>query len=206
MKEMADHDSGVQAKDFNVIPNPIDDKLFKFMPKQDDQKFRVLMVRSFNGMKYAPDVSAKVIRRLLKDKRFEVTVVGDGYLRDKYMHGFAGNERLFVHRGFIERADFARLCQSHGYFLCPTRMDAQGVAMCEAMMAGCIPVTCDIESVREFCWNNFVNVFDIESLPDRLATSDFMAGSVFARKRVYGLRNEKVIKCELNYIFEEERK
>jgi len=38
----------------------------------------------------------------------------------------------------------------HGVFLCPTRQDAQGVSMCEAMASGLVPITSDNTAIPEF--------------------------------------------------------
>ena len=40
--------------------------------------------------------------------------------------------------------------RDHGVFLCPTRMDAQGVSRDEAMSSGLVPVTSNAAAVPEF--------------------------------------------------------
>lgn len=202
MKKMADEDSHRKAKDFAIIPNPIDDKLFKFSIKSEQQKFRILIARSFDGMKYAPDTIAKIVKTFLKDERFNITIAGAGRYYHKYVNQFSGCKNVAIFKeGLLSRELFAQMCSCHGYFLCPTRMDTQGVAMCEAAMAGCIPITNPYPSVYEFCGFNMIDCTDIDLLPTKLLSENFNDISASVYTKIYNAcHKDKIIHREIEYI------
>ena len=51
---------------------------------------------------------------------------------------------------FLTRDSIRELHAQHGLFLCPTRQDAQGVSMCEAMSSGLVPITSHNTAIPEF--------------------------------------------------------
>ena len=55
---------------------------------------------------------------------------------------------------FIDRSILNTFFSQFGVFLSPTRMDAQGVSMCEAMASGLLTVSNDNTAIPEFIENN----------------------------------------------------
>ena len=90
----------------------------------------------------------------LRDKpyfsRLRFHFVGDGRLFDETVAPLAGLDNVIVQRRFMRQGEIAALHRNYGVFLCPTRMDAQGVSRDEAMSSGLVPVTTRITAVPEF--------------------------------------------------------
>ncbi|MGE8452035.1 MAG: glycosyltransferase, partial [Pseudomonadales bacterium] len=84
--------------------------------------------------------------------------------------------------------------KDYGIFLCPSRMDTQGVSRDEAMSSGLVPVTTAVAAVPEFVDNQSGYVVEPESY-EQLAKAiedmyhngnTFVAKSNAAAKRVRG--------------------
>jgi glycosyltransferase involved in cell wall biosynthesis len=63
--------------------------------------------------------------------------------------------------GFLSNEEIPLKHLQNGVFLCPTRQDAQGVSMCEAMSSGLVPVTSNNTAIPEFVedkYSGFLNV------------------------------------------------
>jgi glycosyltransferase involved in cell wall biosynthesis/spore maturation protein CgeB len=138
---------------YHVIHNFIDTDLFAFSPKPDEQRMNVLSIRPFESAKYANDLSVATVLAL-RDKpyfsRLRFHFVGDGRLFDETVAPLAGLDNVIVQRRFMRQGEIAALHRNYGVFLCPTRMDAQGVSRDEAMSSGLVPVTTRITAVPEF--------------------------------------------------------
>jgi glycosyltransferase involved in cell wall biosynthesis len=57
---------------------------------------------------------------------------------------------VHLERRFLTRPGIIEAHRTHGIFLCPTRMDTQGVSRDEAMSSGLVPVTNAVGAVPEF--------------------------------------------------------
>jgi glycosyltransferase involved in cell wall biosynthesis len=153
MKKIAETDSITKVRQANIVPNPINTNLFKYQAKTVNQRKDILMIRSFGSRKYANDVAVEAIKILsrksfFKDLRFSIYGAG------KYFTTLTRPLRSFTNvnllEGFIPNVDIPGVYAAHGVFLCPTRQDAQGVSMCEAMSSGLVPVTTNCTAIPEF--------------------------------------------------------
>lgn len=136
-----------------IVHNVIDTDLFRYVPKDPDQRFRVLWVRSAANLNYGPDLAVKALERLRETElwdRMQVTVIGDGKHFGLFEQAFADDPRVTVERRYAVQEEIAQLHRDHGLFLVPTRLDSQGVSRDEAMSSGLVPVTNDAAAVREF--------------------------------------------------------
>lgn len=136
-----------------VVPNPVDTSFFDYRPKPPDQRLKVLLVRSFNSRKYANDIAVDSIVRLSRHPEFEsfnFTIRGRGKFFGRLTGRLAGLRNVSVREGFLTHEEVKDLHSTHGLFLCPTRQDAQGVSMCEAMSSGLVPLTSDSTAIPEF--------------------------------------------------------
>ena len=136
-----------------VIPNVIRTDIFKFVEKSLDQRFKILVVRSFSTHKYSPDVIIEVILALSSHpvfQKFKIHIVGEGINWERYTSVISHFSNVSLKKGFISHSEVAELHRSYGIFLCPTRQDAQGVSMCEAMSSGLIPITLFNTAIPEF--------------------------------------------------------
>lgn len=153
MKRITFFDTFSSTAEYSIIPNPIDTSLFKFNSKNPEQRKKILMIRSFNSAKYANDISIKSILKLSKKpyfKELEIAIYGTGIhwnkLTSKIKH--LSNVKLF--NNLLQQNEIPSVHRSYGVFLCPTRMDAQGVSMCEAMSSGLVPITSENTAIPEF--------------------------------------------------------
>lgn len=138
---------------YEVIHNPIDDQVFAYHEKPDDQRGKVLSIRPFASATYANDLSVKAILAL-RDRPFfddlEFRIIGDGPLFDDITAPLAGLANVTCEKRFLLQDEIAALHREHGVFLNPSRMDTQGVSRDEAMSSGLVPVTSRVAAIPEF--------------------------------------------------------
>jgi L-malate glycosyltransferase len=136
-----------------IIPNIINEQTFKYEKKESSQRYNLLMIRSFANGKYAVDKAINVIEMLSKHQVFSkmnIKIVGRGRLFNKYTNRIKKFDNVELHEGFLSQTEIANVHKEYGIFLCPTRQDAQGVSMCEAMSSGLIPITSFNTAIPEF--------------------------------------------------------
>jgi glycosyltransferase involved in cell wall biosynthesis len=212
MRRVAIADTGniIREDRHAIIPNPIDEKLFNYKQKSPEDRRHILLIRPFNSLKYAPDIAIDTILELSKSKIFNklnFTIYGEGeyfYLTDK----LKGMKNISINNRFIPPEEIAILHKRNGIFLCPSRMDAQGVSMCEAMMSGLVPITSRTTGIPEFvsnCVDGFLcksakeMALKIEQLYNNPAM--FLSMSAQAHKNILDkCGSSKIIKKELCYI------
>lgn len=137
----------------SIIHNPIDAKTFAYHEKCDEDRLSVLSVRPYASRKYANDLAVDAVLRLSTEPEFDqmsFTFVGDGPLFDETTAPLRGFANVTTEKTFLQQRQIAQLHRSHGIFLVPTRMDAQGVSRDEAMASGLVPVTNAVAAVPEF--------------------------------------------------------
>lgn len=138
---------------YDIIHNPIDDQMFAYHEKPDEQRAKILSIRSFASPKYANDLSVGAILAL-KGREFfdqlDFLLVGDGPLFDEVTAPLAGLANVTCQRGFLTQDEIAALQREYGVFLNPTRWDSQGVSRDEAMSAGLVPITNRVAAIPEF--------------------------------------------------------
>lgn len=138
---------------YAIIPNPIDTELFSYQPKPAEQRKKILSIRPYASRTYANDLSVKAILELAKEPFFpelEFRLIGDGKLFDETLAPLRGFSNVHIERRFLKQAEIAALHKEYGIFLCPSRMDTQGVSRDEAMASGLVPVTNTVAAIPEF--------------------------------------------------------
>lgn len=138
---------------YAIIHNPVDVDIFSYQKKNIEQRKRVLSIRPYASRKYANDLSVKAVIELSKEDFFddlEFLFVGDGVLFDEILQPIKNFPNVKIERGFLSQIDIAKLHKEYGVFLCPTRMDAQGVSKDEAMSSGLVVVTNGVTAIPEF--------------------------------------------------------
>ena len=156
MKRITFTDTLASTSKYSIIPNPIDTNLFKFTDKPVELRKKILMIRSFNSSKYANDISMEAILQLSKKPYFndlEFTIYGKGVHWEKLTSKIAHLKNIKLVNKLVPQSEIPDLHRLHGVFLCPTRMDAQGVSMCEAMSSGLVPITSNNTAIPEFVTN-----------------------------------------------------
>lgn len=153
MKEVAKKNWKTGNLEWKVIPNFIDEELFTFEEKDPSLRYNILLIRPFTTGKYANDIAVRVIKKLKshdKHNKIKVKIIGKGHLFNKITKDLVGIENIELCKGFIHQTEIAKIHKQYGIFLCPTRQDAQGVSMCEAMSSGLIPITSNNTAIPEF--------------------------------------------------------
>ncbi len=153
MRRIAETDTATRLCEYAIIPNPIDTTRFPYVDKAPELRRHVLLIRSFDSRKYANDLAIAAIERLSTEPEFArmtFTVCGRGKLFAKLTDRLRRFPNVTLREGFLRQADIRALHATHGVLLSPTRQDAQGVSMCEAMSSGLVPVTSASTAVPEF--------------------------------------------------------
>ncbi|WP_049945563.1 glycosyltransferase family 4 protein [Candidatus Stoquefichus massiliensis] len=190
------HDIKSSIDNYCIIPNYIDNSIFNYNNKDISQRKKILIVRSFENRKYANDISIKFIKELSKKSYFNeltITIYGVGKYFDKLTQKVTKFNNVNVCNKFMTQEEVAKIHKEYGVFLCPTRQDAQGVSMCEAMSSGLVPITSYNTAIPEFitnkkdgllCKNNDISTF-VDAYELILNDSDFfMKLSESASKRI----------------------
>jgi len=189
---------------YEIIHNPINTELFSYEEKPVEQRKKILSIRPYASRTYANDLSVKAIQLLAQKpwfKELEILMVGDGPLFDETLAPLRQYPNVRIQRGYLSQAQIAKLHKEFGIFLCPSRMDTQGVSRDEAMASGLVPVTSAVGAIAEFVDSgcgylcepeSFTGLSDaIESL--FLDTTLFAQQSVNARQRVVQQSEKKHI-------------
>ena len=143
----------VAYRNVYVIPNWIDENIFSFKEKNEEDRKKLLVIKKFSSSQhYAVDQVVLAIRQLSqKDifKELSIDIYGDGDAFDMLLKPLEKYENVKIKRGFIPNRRIPEVVGNHGILLAPTRYDSQGVTACEVAACGCVPVTTDICAISE---------------------------------------------------------
>jgi len=133
-----------------IIPNPIDTDLFVYAKKDTQTKNRGVSVRGLEW-KNGIDIAIKAYSNF---KESSLTILGTGSL-ENYMHNLAKKCRSNVSflNAHIQHNEMPKLYAHFDYFVAPSRTEAQGVAMCEAMACGLPVIATNVGGIPEFVKN-----------------------------------------------------
>src|SRR5699024_4467412 len=171
-ENIADIDAKVSPDNYVVIPNIVDVKLFNYVEKTTDKRLKILSIRPFASKKYANDQSVRAVQALSKAPFFdqlEFHFYGDGVLFDSVLEPIKKFENVFINRGFLLQDEISNLHDEFGIFLCPTRLDSQGVSMCEAMSSGLVPISSNNTAIPEYVTHNVTGLLARSEDPHDLA-------------------------------------
>lgn len=157
-EHIAECDARAVSQNASIIPNIVDSDLFNYQEKSEKQRFKVLSIRPYASHKYANDQSVDAVLELSKRPyfdRLEFAFYGEGKLFEKTLLPLRNFENVTLHKSFLNQNEISELHKEYGIFLCPTRLDSQGVSMCEAMSSGLVPISSDITAIPEFVTHNY---------------------------------------------------
>ncbi|WP_368934345.1 glycosyltransferase family protein [Alcaligenes faecalis] len=138
---------------YHVIHNPIDTRLFSYVPKNAEQRKKILSIRPYSARAYANDLSVKAVLKLSESSFFKdlsFHFVGDGEFFDETLLPLRKFSNVKIEKRFLTQQEISLLHKENGIFLVPTRCDTQGVSRDEAMSSGLVPVTNAVSAVTEF--------------------------------------------------------
>ncbi len=156
MYEITCADIGYKISNYEIIHNYIDSNIFNYEAKNKEQRKNILLIRSFANKKYANDISIDFIKKISKKPYFKdlkITIYGEGRLFRGLVDKLKEIENVEIHNRFLTQSEISKIQKHYGVFLCPTRQDAQGVSMCEAMSCGLVPLTSLNTAIPEFVEN-----------------------------------------------------
>jgi N-acetyl sugar amidotransferase len=165
LRDAAQADLKMKFKNAQVIPNGIDTSLFAFEKKNIELRKKILLLRAFKAINYANDIAIEAILILSKKPFFselEFRIQGEGYLFNQLTQPIKHFDNVVLDNSFIENQLIPSLHRKFGLFLCPSRLDTQGVSMCEAMSSGLVPITCPVGGIPEYATDN-VSSFQVDT-------------------------------------------
>ena len=150
---VAENDTNTVINNYEIIHNVIDESIFSYVEKDIEQRKKILSIRPYASRKYANDLTVKAILELSKKPYFnelEFKLFGEGPLFNSTLEPIRKFDNVKIYNYFLSQDEIAKLHKENGVFMCPTRLDSQGVSMCEAMSSGLIPITNGVTAIPEF--------------------------------------------------------
>lgn len=148
-----DYHVTLEENEYSIIHNCVDTDLFSYIPKDSEQRKKILSVRPYAAPNYANDLTVKCILELAKRDFFgelQFALYGDGILYEETVKPLKKYKNVSLHRCFLRQDEIAALHKQYGVLLIPTRLDTQGVSRDEGMASGLVPVTNAVAAVPEF--------------------------------------------------------
>ena len=143
--------------EWNVIPNIVNTDKFNYVEKSPSYVNKLLSIRPFTTGKYANDITVECISKLIKDFSYiniEATIIGKGPQYERIVSPIKNIPNINLVNRFLDSDEIISYHKKNGLFICPTRQDAQGVSMCEAMASGLVPITLYNTAIPEFLPND----------------------------------------------------
>jgi len=148
IKKTAQLHSLCKYKNSVIIHNPVDTELFKYRNLNNSNTG--ISLRSFENSKYGLDI---LIKSLKKDENKDINVdlIGTGALYKKYKHLISRcNSSARIFNRSVKHSELPDLFYQYSFFVAPSRMETQGLAMCEAMSCGLPIIATNIGGIPEF--------------------------------------------------------
>lgn len=152
-----DYQIRLPEEKYSIIHNCIDTEMFQYVPKDAEQRKKILSIRPYANHNYANDLSVKCILELSKKpffKELQFRMVGNGDYFDEIVKPLKKMSNVTLDKCFLRQDEIAELHKEYGIFLNPTRLDTQGVSRDEAMASGLVPVTNAVTAIPEFVDEN----------------------------------------------------
>jgi spore maturation protein CgeB len=148
-------DIGIKLPDvlYEIIHNPIDTKIFNYTKKSINHRKKLLSIRPYHSRKYANDLTVQAIIELSKEDFFdelEILLIGDGPLFEDTLKPLIDFKNVKIQKRFVQQKEISALHKEYGIFICPTRMDSQGVSKDEAMSSGMVVISNHNTAIPEF--------------------------------------------------------
>ena len=209
MRRITEFDNVIKITNSLIIPNFIDYEGFKTI--RDVNTKNLLLVRSFESRKYANDISIIILNELNKIRTdFTISIFGKGKFFEPCLQQLnIDSSRVFASEGMLPREELKACLKDlkYSFFMCPTRQDAQGVTMCEAIASGLVVVTNNSTAIPEFVKKEYAIISDDPKLSAEMIShlmdskdeflSKSRAGLEYIRKN---LSSDILITKELNLI------
>lgn len=133
----------------NVIPNGIDTTLFS-RAGGFSKRHRILCLRPLNHT-YPIELCVRLM--LFLPEEFTLDIYGEGEDYEKILQLILSlnlQDRVFIYKGFVRREDLPTLFEQYGVFNAFSKLDTQGVIMCEALSSGLLVLSSNRTAIPEF--------------------------------------------------------
>lgn len=195
--EEVESDLGLDIPNSNksVIHNYVDSNIFKYSEKKAEDRFKLLSIRPYMGLKYGNDMTVQAIQELANYDFFDkldIDIYGDGPEFDSVNRPLLQYDNVHLHKKFLSHNEIVEVHKESGIFLNPTRWDSQGVSRDEAMSSGLVVVTNKVAAVPEFISEKEGGLFEGEDIQEMVKEivniienpTVFLSKSKSARNRV----------------------
>jgi len=148
MKKAAEKSVFKKFENAVIIPNPVDTNLFRYVGPNTNEPKKIISIRSLHNSKYGIDVA---IKAMANKRNVALDVFGQGKLYNKYLHLIdKTNSNTQIHHTSLNHDEIPSLLAKYSVFIAPSRVEAQGVSMCEAMACGLPIIASNIGGIPEF--------------------------------------------------------
>ena len=137
----------------SIIPNGIDTTKFTFTCHWQDRHKVVSLRPLYEKGKYAVDLLIDAACKT-QNKELSFHLYGDGPDKELIQQQVSSLTNFQLNVGFLKPEQISDMHQGYGVYAGVTRMDAQGVSMCEAMASGLPVVSFDTCAIPEFIKHN----------------------------------------------------
>jgi len=149
MKRIAMHNCQFNADKFRIIPNYVDEDLFKCHNRDFSGEPKIISLRDL-GPKYGIDMGIKALNNIKENFIWDIYGVGYDPKYVEYLKELIKTDKICIHERRLPHNEIAKLYSEYDLFLAPSREEAQGVAMVEAMMTGMPVVATTVGGIPEF--------------------------------------------------------
>ena len=214
MKEIFESDAHVKISQnkYAIIPNIIDEEVFNWVEKDSELRREVFSIRPYTSRKYANDILVKSIIKFSEYdqfKKFSFNLYGDGPLFEKTLKPLRKKNfsNVTITKTFLKQSEITALHKKHGVVLAPTRQDAQGVSVCEAISSGLVPIVSNNTAMPEFIKPEFGYLCDsVEDFVQALLNLDKEKDAFVKKSRVGATFitdtcGSHVIQKEIDFVF-----
>lgn len=189
-----------------VIHNPINEIFVKnyFTETNENKKYDFITIRPLNGSKYCVDIVYKLAEKYPQYK-FKIIGKGQFFKFNTKLDNIEWDNNFYKPNELIFHLNQAKVA------LMPTRLDAQGVMMCELAAFGMPIITSDIPICKEMLGSYSKSYFIDNNNPEKEFDEIVKIGDVFIPD-IYSRTNlldkfdiNKIITQELNIIMDSKK-
>lgn len=166
LKDRSEELLNIKFNKFHIIPNQINEDIFKYKKKDIEQRKKICMIRSFHNLdSYSIDTNVKVILELSKKdyfKELEFCIYGKGEMHDILLKPIEKFTNVKIINEFLSFEDMNKMYQENGISLFASRYDTQGVSTLESAMVGTIPLVSKNTGLSNFLQENNINYSEVD--------------------------------------------
>ena len=142
LKEFSEEQQKIKFKHSRVINNIIDEELFPYTKRTEEDRKKILIVRKFDNIcQHSIDQLVYCILELSRRDFFndlQFDIYGDGNFFEELIEPIKEFENVHITRKFIPNEKLNEIYSKHGIMMLPSRHDAHAVSMGESASTGLV--------------------------------------------------------------------